>query len=320
MIEQRRRKQEQWVWFRARPGNTRASAGRPSHLRDSTLRSSAGKPLSPDVRTAVRGVTCKRRSGRGRRRGIGTPGAARTGRGTGDPEGCCWSSPTRPDTWTGLVDRLDGPPEYRAFFETPQPHTRRVVADVAASQAVPALRSCFRGTPLVAIPGAPWGRCSTTGCGSCSRRSPWGSCWHNRGAQSLACRSGALPAAFTALEPLLHDLLNGAARALLSGERERELARVCFALALYEQCYRIAPNPSWPIVALRDADVQAVRSLCEHLLTAVVSTSYGQAGPPDKHSCPRLAILLPGLEGEQEVQLRCRDEEQRLHMRRRRAA
>lgn len=151
----------------------------------------------------------------------------------------------------------------RVFFETRLPHTRRVVAEVAATQGRPG--------PALVLPrdstGYPW---STVGSAFDYRLrfllapTPVGQLLAYRGAQNLAGRSGALPAAFTGLGPLIDALLSGAGRALLSGERERELARACFVLALYEQCYRIGPNPSWPIVALgRDADVRAVLALCD---------------------------------------------------------
>lgn len=162
---------------------------------------------------------------------------------------------------TGHLEKPASP--VRAFFETRLPHTRRVVAEVAVSQGRPG--------PALVLPqdcsGYPW---STVGSAFDYRLRflfappTVEQLLAYRGAQSLGGRSRALPAAFTGLVSLLEDLLSGAGRALLSGERERELARVCFVLALYEQCARIGPNPAWPIVALgRDAGVKAALALCD---------------------------------------------------------
>lgn len=84
----------------------------------------------------------------------------------------------------------------------------------------------------------------------------------NKLAQHWGSPSLAVPSAFNELSHDLEELLGseGAQR----GERhhEKRLARVCYGLALYEQCFRSPVDDSWPIVALgRNASWEQVAAL-----------------------------------------------------------
>lgn len=74
----------------------------------------------------------------------------------------------------------------------------------------------------------------------------------HRGALLLETRGHHVPGAFGELCASLLALVPVGSRTdgILADTQERELLRVCYVLALYEQCYRSLPNESWPIMRL----------------------------------------------------------------------
>lgn len=73
------------------------------------------------------------------------------------------------------------------------------------------------------------------------------------------------PNAFGQLRDALHHLVPVGSRTdgVLAGSGERQLLRLCYVLALYEQCYRGMPTPSWPIVRLGPTvSLSTIMELC----------------------------------------------------------
>jgi hypothetical protein len=83
-------------------------------------------------------------------------------------------------------------------------------------------------------------------------------------ARILGASPGDLPPAFTEVAVRLAEL----APKLRPGQQlqdavERELIKLCYVLALYEQCYRTRPSPSWPLLqAGLSAPLEQVLQLC----------------------------------------------------------
>jgi len=74
------------------------------------------------------------------------------------------------------------------------------------------------------------------------------------------------PVAFQELARALGDVVPEGARTgdLLSMDAEDRLARLCYVLALYEQCYRAPMMRDWPVVRLGDhASLKDLLALCE---------------------------------------------------------
>jgi hypothetical protein len=86
------------------------------------------------------------------------------------------------------------------------------------------------------------------------------------GAAAVARREGSrnLPRAFVEIGSELDRLLSPPLARLHDDEVERRLTKVCFVLALYEQCFRTLANPEWPIVSLGcEAGADVALGLCE---------------------------------------------------------
>jgi hypothetical protein len=80
--------------------------------------------------------------------------------------------------------------------------------------------------------------------------------------------SNTVPPAMLELSERIGALLSPATLGQpLIGQSERELARLCYTLALYEQCSRRTPNPEWPIAALGlSASLTDVTALCTQVV------------------------------------------------------